>query len=1281
MDPLQHLVAPRRPLPSPRAKARDAASRNVFALPVIHQFAPVLASSPKCYMVPNAAKKREESDDASATGVGPPPMIPQRPRTKEGVESPRALRPQPPAGISSRTDVGIYRYSQGTEQRMSIRPLFEQRRGSEGGEGRTSPSTRRKVKKRQAASTGGESFDGVEEEELPVATLKATSQGEDSKLPDEEADDARPMRIGESNQEDGRTSSPSPEDCQGACVGSERDLRRLDDESDGLGVAGGANADEAEDMGRLLLKKLDISMCYEPFLQSEGPKLTWLRDIIESAAPAATTTVSSSPKCQSVVSRARKSDVVVYKTLGKDLRSLGGESVLVSVLLSSRGDAHITCNADGASSADRIIAITDSDLGQSKLLRRDLPVLTPKWADWLITRVRCDSRRSFYVDLTDAEGSERRVCFSEVVHGNGKEIVVEMVAFMTASSLLISVREAASSANNAEILLRADDLRRLALSLGTWPDAGDVDQEMTKLFDDHDFLGQIVSKSNVVRLGMSCAGIADEYDASLLSSVCLALSTDETIDVPTSAHAPTIVEILDSPSYVQEAFQKNNFVGTVAFLAQAYVENGILSTLRRFQQQEAVQLNVAAFMQQAAAIDSETTFNERVEQNLEAARMSKLREIAIASIVDDMMLDFIAYECRVEIHAAKYSGGFDDHYASKVQAAYRMSTQKRSYDHKKHVRMRAAQMLQALQRGIIARRRYSEMKVEREKYLFYGFRSSLYHATANMKDPRLRARELSTDAERRRHAFLMQVIQGYVAENFAEEEFRVSAQLVRDLYNENGVVVGCSTNFGDAVVSYLGEAPDLALYARVGDSTHDFDSAPRLFSNSQVSAALLLGLRDQYDDTFGLSSSARRLNAGGIHRPTPRTLEADESAPPRWMLKTCLSFQQANLDRLAGLRLTRKAAGRKSAHLIARDYHDVLASSFDSFDKCRATWEADIRTRQEQQRMLDTFSVDELAQHCLDLLISCVKDWGFDPDPLFEALNLCGRHCHGKAAIRIVEEKFNLYAARMNEVHGKQSVLTLREEISQELEDFEKLLALRCLNVAVDDAVTVPTSELLHIMLKGNLDEEYIRHGLSTVLSITSITEKHDLARKMLSAFANGSYGDAFNLICWSCLDVAENVTVEAGRFLDKLTRPTTENGNADTVFSNEPASLEPAKKTTHRSADSLAARALYLLTGSQAVRFLQFLAKVSHFNKATQKRVLAHLAPYADKYEMHRLASAVCSLDDFSVVSTIFGECFSIDALRSCFPVWTQYTTLFGESNSLKAMNAIKEKLEIPDT
>ncbi|KUF98219.1 hypothetical protein AM588_10007521 [Phytophthora nicotianae] len=1173
MDPLQHLVAPRRPLPSPRSKARNGVSKNVFALPVIHQFEPVLASSPRSYVVANASKKQKENAESAPTGIEPPPVIPiqpQRPKSRETVESGRALRPQPPTGLASRTDVDIYRYSQATEQRMAIKPLFEQRRGSE-----TRPaSTKRKTKK-------AESIEGTSVELDDGRFTVSQSENEDKRV---QLDGESESMHGKTNQEDRRTRSSAFEDSIGASIVDGEDLTKREVEDRETDVEC-LRTETAENSGDSLVKKLDISSCYEPFLQTKGPKLTWLREMVEASTAAKMLTIDQQP-----VIRAPKSDVLVYKTLSKDLRTFGGRNVLITVLLSSRGDAHITCHVEGEFDG-KVVAINNSDLDTSKLLRRDLPVLTPKWADWIITRVCCDSRLNFYLDLTDAEGNEKRVIFSENIQINGTDIAVEMVALMTASSLLIYARETTSSTCSAEVLLRADDLRRLAISFDKWTSEG-ADQDVSTLFDDHDFLSQIAAKTNVIRLGLSCAEFVSDVEDSLR---CRPVpSTDICIDTPASVNAMISVELRDSPNYIQDAFKDNNLVGTVALLVQAYVENGILSTLRHFQQREAIRLNVEAFMQQAATIDSEVAFNERVERNLEAARMSKLR---------------------------------------------------------------------ALQRGIIARRRYSEMKVEREKYLFYGFRSSLYHATANMKDPRLRARELSTEAERRRHDFLMQVIQGYVTETVSDQEFRVSAQLVREIYNEYGVVVGCSTNFGDVVVSYLDKAPDQTLYARVGDSVHASDSSQKLFSNSQVSAALLLGLRDQYDDTFGLSSSARRVSSGGNQGPSQRALEVNSSAPPRWMLKTCSSFQQANLDRLAGLRLTRKAAGKKSTHLVARDYRCILSTSFDSFDKCRATWEADIRTRQEQQKVLDTFSVEDLAQHCLDLLISCVKDWGIDPDPLFEALNLCGRHCHGKAAIRVVEEKFNAYAARMNEVHGKKSVLTLREEVSQELEDFEKLLALRCLNMAVDDAITVPASELLHIMLKGNLDEEYIRHGLSTVLPIASISEKHELARKTLYAYANASYGEAFNLICWSCLDVAENVTVEAARFLDKITRPATDKDDTDN-----------AMKTIHHSSESLAARALYLLAGSQAVRFLQFLAKVAHFNKVIQKRVLVLLAPDADKYEMHRLASALCSLEDFSIVSQIFDERFSSQAVRSCTSLWTQYATLFGDSKCCNAMNDIKE-------
>lgn len=168
------------------------------------------------------------------------------------------------------------------------------------------------------------------------------------------------------------------------------------------------NSSPVANVGPMLLKKLDVSTCYEPFLQTEGPKLTWLRDVIESTSPASDT----AEVCQSAAKRALKSDVLVYKTLAKDLRTLRGCSVLVTVLLSSRGNSHITCKG-GSDAGQSTVDITDSDLEQSQLLRPDLQTLTPKWADWIITKVRCDSRLSFYIDLSDAEGTENGSAFRE----------------------------------------------------------------------------------------------------------------------------------------------------------------------------------------------------------------------------------------------------------------------------------------------------------------------------------------------------------------------------------------------------------------------------------------------------------------------------------------------------------------------------------------------------------------------------------------------------------------------------------------------------------------------------------------------------------------------------------------------------------------------------------------------------------------------------------------------------------------------------------------------------
>uniref|UniRef100_K3WKY3 Uncharacterized protein n=1 Tax=Globisporangium ultimum (strain ATCC 200006 / CBS 805.95 / DAOM BR144) TaxID=431595 RepID=K3WKY3_GLOUD len=77
---------------------------------------------------------RQGSPGVAAVPSSPlssPSVVPHRPKDKENAQnSPRTIRPQPPPplGISARTDVDIYRYNQGTTQRMAIRPIFEQRK-------------------------------------------------------------------------------------------------------------------------------------------------------------------------------------------------------------------------------------------------------------------------------------------------------------------------------------------------------------------------------------------------------------------------------------------------------------------------------------------------------------------------------------------------------------------------------------------------------------------------------------------------------------------------------------------------------------------------------------------------------------------------------------------------------------------------------------------------------------------------------------------------------------------------------------------------------------------------------------------------------------------------------------------------------------------------------------------------------------------------------------------------------------------------------------------------
>lgn len=299
----------------------------------------------------------------------------------------------------------------------------------------------------------------------------------------------------------------------------------------------------------------------------------------------------------------------------------------------------------------------------------------------------------------------------------------------------------------------------------------------------------------------------------------------------------------------------------------------------------------------------------------------------------------------------------------------------------------------------------------------------------------------------------------------------------------------------------------------------------------------------------------------------------------------------------------------------------------------------------------------------------------------------------GREVLRLIELRFNEFAegegdrstfhgnlqcvligilhVGVNQMHNKKNILPLREEIAQELEDFEKLLALCCLNISRDHVVIVPPSEILHILLNGRVDDEYVRHALPSVLPIAGIGEKYQLARKMILAYANHSYGEALNCICWSCLDVAENVTVEAAQLLDRITRLGDE---IEDQKLEDAAALESGNGYTPQARPRLttvASRALYLLTGLQAMRFLQFLAKVAHFNLSIQRRVLAHLKPHAEQHEMYRLAYVLCSLDSYALVAQLFQACFTPEVLYTMAPFWSAYESAFGSEQAQQAQEA----------
>ncbi|DBA03903.1 TPA: hypothetical protein N0F65_004593 [Lagenidium giganteum] len=1313
--------------------ARSVVSRHMFSLPALPHFEPVLSSSPRLYMrhegesevissaIDHAALINNNNNTVMVIPVGPlgptasatmsTPTQPQRPRSRD--------RQQPVASPRTRLTA-----SPSAAQRLAIRPLFEQRRAEEASVAR-SILAQRDDAQRQAAhkATAAEHMWSS----APVRVGESGSEGHQPEADREALLGAQNGRLdlGELAEFTDVRFFTRPSSAES------RDLKHVVDsvpldEPDALPqapedlptIVDAIKADEDrlsevyEPQTTVVLPPLTEKTFHVPFLNV----LTLSPELIDTldqrsdidCSPPVTPTPStppphsvptlviaklttptpalvesmelSEPELPPTPAPARyQLPTSCYKVLWRESRHVDGEALAVSVLLSSHGHVEVlyrsTNEEDTTKSYRKKMIVGANDIEATRKWRGDLQPYTARWAEWLVTRLRFNAMGQMKLLLQDDAAAATSVYVRIVTLPTGVDACVHMRWFPSAANDSVSITsndaqpptssprcdgtlivdtEVLGSNERNVVRLSVEEVRALARSIGLLSDSDDHGS-IGHLLESEDSLHSLLTETKLLALLPKIETIPSEDAAAATDADAIADAED---DEENAVHGPPVLASFDD----------------VCDLAQRVTVESIIPALQWFQRGAAVDACVQTYLTEAARTFHSEDAKKVVTAKIERAKQAKLEELAILALIDTMVVEILAFECRAELEHAKYSGGFDDYYASKVQATFRMSAQRRQYEHRRRVRVRAARLLQALQRGIAARCRFAEMKMEREKYLYYGFRSSLHHATAHIEDPKQRALELTQETEQRRHNFLMQVLHGYaVKHGLSGPPFRFSPDVVVTILNDYGVVVGCPPTLGTDVLTLLVQAQTdgnhhrPTVVARRGSSV-----VPMLYSSIQVSAALLLALRSQYDDTFGLSVQTRTLQVATV-APRRGSVSATDvvAIPPRWLLKLSAPFQRANKNRLAALRLARQRLGHQAAHLVALEYRRYLNQSVNTFEACRKQWEEHLQSQQARTQWLAQLDVPDLLQYTLDLLISSIKDWGIDQEPLFQALNTCLVHPRGREVIGLLETKFNTFATGVNELQGKRSVLTLRHEIEAELEEFEKLLAVRCLNMARDQVVATPPSEILHVVLHGTIDVEYVRHALPTVLPVASVNDKYVLAKTLITAYANEAYGAAFLSVCTSCLDVAENMTVEAAQFIEKITRhdPTqrrepieqTDENNGDSITGMPRPLSSSSLQDRKQLKETVTRRALFLLTGAQSVQFLVFLAKAAQFNKAIQRHVLEHLAPYAAQYEMHRLASAVCALTLPSDLDELFTAQFQRQVVYGHAKLWTQYQVLFG--------------------
>lgn len=364
------------------------------------------------------------------------------------------------------------------------------------------------------------------------------------------------------------------------------------------------------------VKPLDNTNYHEWFLPVETPSVGWLKRAVDQS----TRNLSQHTRHPNQEKMFDQGQSVFYKTLWKEMRTFANTNVLLTVLLGSDMSAHVAIDdRDGAAAshervcANSKIAVTEADLQASKHARTDLCVFTPKWAEWIISKVKQDDNGLYFLQIDEHLISDNLILFSRVVNTNGEDIHVRML-LLGKSDLLVRVNRVGLE-KTYEIVIRATELFRIALRLDKLPaeELEDSGEHLLSLLHDHDFLAQVVRDGRILQLAMRL-GISNDENQSERE-----FSLNENHAVK-SQFISEQVELKDETA----SMVVNSTNSAIAFLSQAYTDYGILSALRWFQQKNAVALYVHECVDRPLSLSTEIQLNKEVQAMIETAKQAKL---------------------------------------------------------------------------------------------------------------------------------------------------------------------------------------------------------------------------------------------------------------------------------------------------------------------------------------------------------------------------------------------------------------------------------------------------------------------------------------------------------------------------------------------------------------------------------------------------------------------------------------------------------------------------------